>query len=75
MTPQLQQAIRLLQMSQQELAVYLREELDRNPLLAESGSAEGGDAREDAASGVEHHEPAEAAAGRQERGEDTASVM
>jgi len=41
MTPQLQQAIRLLQMSQQELAGFLREELDRNPLLAESEEGDG----------------------------------
>jgi RNA polymerase sigma-54 factor len=77
MTPQLQQAIRLLQMSQQELAVYLREELDRNPLLAESGNAEGGDAREDgpAAAQADDHRPAETAAGRAEGGDDAASVM
>ena len=59
MTPQLQMAIKLLQMSSLELAEYLQEELDKNPLLereddrisgesgpeaaAESGTESGGD--------------------------------
>ncbi len=33
MTPQLQQAIKLLQMSTIELAVYVEQELERNPVL------------------------------------------
>ena len=33
MTPQLQQAIKLLQMSNQELTVYVDQELEQNPLL------------------------------------------
>lgn len=33
MTPQLQQAIKLLQLSNMELAAYLEQELERNPLL------------------------------------------
>jgi RNA polymerase sigma-54 factor len=33
MTPQLQQAIKLLQLSNLELAVYVEQELERNPLL------------------------------------------
>ena len=33
MTPQLQQAIKLLQMSTVELAVYVDQELERNPVL------------------------------------------
>ena len=33
MTPQLQEAIRLLQMSNCELTVYVEEELEQNPLL------------------------------------------
>ncbi|MBF0177939.1 MAG: RNA polymerase factor sigma-54 [Magnetococcales bacterium] len=43
MTPQLQMAIRLLQMSSMDLAEYLQEELERNPLLerVEDGSEEG----------------------------------
>ena len=40
MTPQLQQAIKLLQLSQIELATYVEGELERNPLLTElNGSA------------------------------------
>ncbi|MBF0143437.1 MAG: RNA polymerase factor sigma-54 [Magnetococcales bacterium] len=42
MTPQLQMAIRLLQMSSMDLADYLQEELDRNPLLERVESEEGG---------------------------------
>ena len=33
MTPQLQQAIKLLQLSNLELSAFLTEELERNPLL------------------------------------------
>src|SRR5271169_4430707 len=33
MTPQLQQAIKLLQLSSLELAAYVEQELERNPLL------------------------------------------
>ena len=33
MTPQLQQAIKLLQMSSLELATYVEQELEQNPLL------------------------------------------
>ncbi|HUS98225.1 MAG TPA: hypothetical protein VMX97_15975, partial [Hyphomicrobiaceae bacterium] len=33
MTPQLQQAIRLLQLSNMELNVFVEAELERNPLL------------------------------------------
>ncbi|QQS14574.1 MAG: RNA polymerase factor sigma-54 [Rhodospirillales bacterium] len=36
MTPQLQQAIKLLQLSQLELAAYIASELESNPLLAEA---------------------------------------
>ena len=41
MTPQLQMAIRLLQMSSLDLADYLQEELEKNPLLEreDDGSA------------------------------------
>ncbi len=47
MTPQLQQAIKLLQMSSFELAAYVEEELLRNPLLERDkgdGAAEGAEA-------------------------------
>src|SRR6516225_5647071 len=51
MTPQLMQAIKLLQLSNLELASYVEGELERNPLLqhlgegeADSGQASAGDA-------------------------------
>ena len=45
MTPQLQQAIKLLQLSNLELAAYIESELERNPLL-ERGDADGEDNRD-----------------------------
>ena len=42
MTPQLQQAIKLLQMSNLELAEYVAEELERNPLLEREDAERGG---------------------------------
>lgn len=44
-TPQLQQAIQLLALSNLELEAFLREEIDRNPLL-ESGSEDAAEASE-----------------------------
>ncbi len=41
MTPQLQQAIKLLQYSNMELAAYVEQELERNPLLERDETAEG----------------------------------
>jgi RNA polymerase sigma-54 factor len=43
MTPQLQQAIKLLQLSNVELVAFVEQELERNPLL-EATETEGGDA-------------------------------
>jgi len=49
MTPQLQQAIKLLQLSNLELADYVTQEVERNPILeigdpgADSGPSEGGE--------------------------------
>jgi RNA polymerase sigma-54 factor len=43
MTPQLQQAIKLLQLSNLELNDYLESELEQNPLLEREGPAAGGD--------------------------------
>src|SRR3954469_18819662 len=43
MTPQLQQAIRLLALSNLEIESFIAEELDRNPLL-DTGGADGGEA-------------------------------
>jgi RNA polymerase sigma-54 factor len=44
MTPQLQQAIKLLQLSNIEVAAYVEAELERNPLLERAEGAEGGEA-------------------------------
>ena len=43
MTPQLQQAIKLLQLSNMELAAYVEQELERNPLLERDEGTEGED--------------------------------
>lgn len=49
MTPQLQQAIKLLQLSNIELAAYVEEELAQNPLLERAdGPADGSDSEFDA---------------------------
>ena len=50
MTPQLQQAIRLLALSNIEIEAFISEELERNPLLELGGEEPGGDI---AASGVD----------------------
>src|ERR1044071_1596542 len=41
MTPQLMQAIKLLQLSSLDLATYVDAELERNPLLERAAGAEG----------------------------------
>src|SRR6516165_1235540 len=41
MTPQLQQAIKLLQFSHLELATFIQQELEKNPLLQEGMPEEG----------------------------------
>ncbi|HYX03941.1 MAG TPA: RNA polymerase factor sigma-54 [Reyranella sp.] len=41
MTPQLQQAIKLLQFSHLELAAFIQQELEKNPLLAEGSPDDG----------------------------------
>ncbi len=77
MTPQLQQAIKLLQLSNIELASYIDQELERNPLLErDDGNAPGGDAqREDAGGEAESGEGAEAvAAGEAADVPDTAAL-
>lgn len=52
MTPQLQQAIKLLQLSNMELTAYVEEELSKNPLLErEDGEAAGGADGTEAAEG------------------------
>jgi len=60
MTPQLQQAIKLLQFSHLELAAYIQQELEKNPLLSEGSSDEG---------------PAEAEAAPADTPRDTAEAL
>ncbi|MCG8509312.1 MAG: RNA polymerase factor sigma-54 [Rhodospirillales bacterium] len=61
MTPQLQQAIKLLQLSNMELVAYVEEELAQNPLLErDDGAAQGGD--ELGVDGTTVEDPAEGAA-------------
>ena len=43
MTPQLQQAIKLLQLNNQELAEFVEQEIERNPLLERDNSSPDGD--------------------------------
>jgi RNA polymerase sigma-54 factor len=49
MTPQLQQAIKLLQLSNMELASFVETELERNPLLERAETEDGGPPQEPAA--------------------------
>ena len=50
MTPQLQQAIKLLQLSSLEIAAYVEQELESNPLLERAdGGESGSETRDDAA--------------------------
>src|SRR5262250_686528 len=46
MTPQLQQAIKLLQLSNLELTAFVQQELERNPLLEQGQEAPEGGANE-----------------------------
>ncbi len=62
MTPQLQQAIRLLQYSNTELTAYVESELERNPILER-------DEEGDAVSAVERSEEREAPAAETDAGE------
>src|SRR6202023_508972 len=43
MTPQLMQAIKLLQLSNLDLVGYVESEIERNPLLERTGETEGGE--------------------------------
>jgi len=53
MTPQLQQAIKLLELSSQELAAYIEHELEQNPLLERDDGMGEGDIESAAESGDE----------------------
>lgn len=72
MTPQLLQAIKLLQFSNLELSAFLQEELERNPLLeaqeGDGGPASGEDRTSDAFA-AEHDAAREAAGGEPREGD------
>src|SRR5262245_3033227 len=67
MTQQLQQSIKLLQLSAMELTEYLAEELEKNPLLSLEGGEEAGEGERPAA---ESREAEDAGAGEEESGEE-----
>ncbi len=73
MTPQLQQAIKLLQLSRLELQTTIQQELVENPVLEEALDDDGGEAEEtppgDESATVETEEAAEAAAAAAETSE------
>src|SRR5438477_12548508 len=62
MTPQLQQAIKLLQFSHLELTAFIQQELEKNPLLQETASDEGPIAESEAAPAEAPTDTAEALA-------------
>lgn len=59
MTPQLQQAIKLLQLSNLELSAYVEQELEKNPLLEPDESGDEGDAPAEATSEATENETAD----------------
>ena len=68
MTPQLQQAIKLLQLSNIELSAYVEGELERNPLLErdEQGAVAGESERDEAPAGDGAEEALDTALGRED---------
>ncbi|MCX7899769.1 MAG: RNA polymerase factor sigma-54, partial [Methylocystis sp.] len=78
MTPQLLQAIKLLQFSSIELSAFINDELERNPLLEaqehEPGEVAGGDGGEEAGAGVDA-DPQEGDWARAELATDAASLF
>jgi RNA polymerase sigma-54 factor len=69
MTPQLQQAIKLLQLSNMELATFVEAELERNPLLERADTEEVGGAAPEAAA-----EPLTASVKEEADGEATSAT-
>ncbi len=67
MTPQLQQAIKLLQLSNVELTEYCEQELEKNPLLERDENA-GGEVEREAVKKETSDEPLEAALARDDPG-------
>ena len=66
MTPQLQQAIKLLQLSNLELAEYIEQELERNPLLERDESAPPTEAQREVAAPEQAPDRLEAALARED---------
>ena len=66
MTPQLQQAIKLLQLSNVELAEYCEQELEKNPLLERDDSAPSAEAEREPAVRDAPDEPLEASLARED---------
>ena len=73
MTPQLQQAIKLLQLSNMELTSFVEAELERNPLLERADPDEGPEAAATAAKEVAERETAAAEAASSEGEADGAA--
>lgn len=71
MTPQMQQAIKLLQMSNMDLAAYLEEEIAQNPLLEKDDSSQAEDEMAEASEGGETADAMETAF---DTGSDMANV-
>jgi RNA polymerase sigma-54 factor len=66
MTPQLQQAIKLLQLSNLELAAYVEQELERNPLLERDEREPAGDAERESVERAEAPERLETELARED---------
>jgi RNA polymerase sigma-54 factor len=66
MTPQLQQAIKLLQLSNLELGAFVESELERNPLLEREDSDEGGEGPDGGAENAADNNRGDAANGAAE---------
>ena len=59
MTPQLMQAIKLLQLSNLDLSAYVDNELERNPLLERTAESEAAEAERRSTDGAVAQQPAE----------------
>ncbi len=68
MTPQLMQAIKLLQLSSLDLAAYVEDELERNPLLERAAENEAPSEGAEAAEAAGEDQPAGAESGEDEAG-------
>jgi RNA polymerase sigma-54 factor len=74
MTPQLRQAIKLLQLNRLELTDALQSEMEQNPLLEEADNPSSSSENPESLSAEENKEIPEAAATAQVKGDDPSSV-